>query len=795
MACVLGSDAEVRFPLENWRHLRVAAGAFEVPVDLPEAGRVPFAVPSLFGPDADGRLAEADDHWLIHRLEQAVEGRLVFERLATFCDVFIGGVLRAEHRSMFTPLVLHGDFAKGSEIVLRFHALEGALKAAPRRSRWRPMMIEPNGLRYLRTTALGSMDGWTPEGRPTGPYRAIYAVSRVKTGITSGDILACDLASNFTEGAGRLRLSLRLKPGVVATSVALACAGHYAAVQADASGVFSGTLDLPGIAPWWPHTHGEAALHAVSLEIDGTRFDLGKTGFRHIEIDRGADGRGFGLSVNGVGVFCRGAVWMTPDASRLPGGHEDYAPLIALAREAGMNMLRVPGVGVYESTAFFDLCDEAGILVMQDVMLANFDYPQADEGVCAALEAEVAHLLASTQRHPSLALLCGGSEVFQQAAMLGAPPEDWSGPVFDTMLPRLVAQHRPGLPYVGNSPSGGALPFVVDEGIGHYFGVGAYCRPLEDARRANVRFASECLAFANVPRDPAQLLNGVPRDAGADWDFADVRNHYARLLFGDAAETGIRAHAIAEAASAHVMETTFHEWRRAASPTRGALVLALSNLMPGAGWGVIDEKGIPKAAYYGLKRAMQPLHLGMTDEGVNGLHLHLVHEKAEPIEGKIVLSVLRNGQVCVAEGQLDVTLAARESRSFSGFDVLGRFFDLTHAYRFGTLEHDVVHARLLPRTGDIPMAEAFFFPQMHDVAPRALGLAASLEKDAEGWFLTLTTERLARFVAICAQGAPSSDHCFHLAPGRPRQIRLFTLENARPSGYVTALNGLDKVLF
>src|SRR5664279_3301093 len=212
-------------------------------------------------------------------------------------------------------------------------------------------------------------------------------------------------------------------------------------------------------------------------------------------------------------------------------------------------MLRVPGVGCYESPEFYDLCDEMGILVWQDFMFANLDYPFADEGFRHAAEGEVRAVLDRLAGRPSLAVLCGNSEVEQQVAMLGLDPTVGRGEFFGATLPALVRAAAPEAVYVPSAPCGGDMPFRPDRGVANYYGVGGYRRPLTDARAAGVRFAAECLAFANVPDDaviealwpeaPANVTvhhprwkAGVPRDVGSGWDFDDVRDHYLALLFG-----------------------------------------------------------------------------------------------------------------------------------------------------------------------------------------------------------------------------------------------------------------------
>jgi len=823
MARIVARSGERVESLAGWSWLATPADAAAAPADLPEAGdwqeaAVPGTVAGTLRSlgrldDASAEAIGQQDHWYRTRLTEPLNGRLRFEGLATVTEIWVGGAKQADSASMFAPVELAMNCPAGTEIALCFRALAPKLAAAPRRSRWRPAMIQPNGLRWFRTSALGSMPGWCPPGLPTGPYRSVL---RIESEANAPKIESVDLRTSYDGQTGAVALGLTLAANAqLPENAIMRCAGGEAALHADGDIRLAGTLSMPGISPWFPHTHGEPVLHDLVLTLDNETIELGRIGFRSLEVDRGEDGEGFDLVVNGVPVFCRGACWSNADVTTLAGGRAAYEPWLRLAREAGMNMIRLPGVMTYEDDDFFALCDEFGIMVWQEMMLANFDYPQGDAGFRAAIAAEVEALLGRTQGSPSFSVLCGGSEVFQQSAMLGAPPEAWSGPVFDEVLPEAVATFRPDIAYVPNSPSGGPLPFVADKGVTHYYGVGAYMRGLDDARRANVRFAAESLAFANVPEE-VSLRSGkppaithhpdwkraVPRDAGASWDFEDVRDHYLERLYGlEPArlrrEDPERYFALSRATVAEVMEETFAEWRRPASPTSGALVWLLQDLRPGAGWGVIASDGEPKSAWHGLARAFRPVQLALTDEGVNGLALHILNERPQSLAATVELTCWRAGEVAIVQAKRELALAPRTATTLSTFDLIGRFFDIAYAYHFGPPGHDVTSAVLRDAASGAVLAEAFHFPLGRGHERHHCGLVAQLEREGDNWWLVLSTQRLAQSVEIVDAGWRPEQSWFHLAPGEPRRVRLRPRSgtSAAPAGEVRAVNAIDRVSY
>ncbi len=728
--------------------------------------------------------------------------------LATIAEVWVNGVHVLRSDNMFhSHSVDVSELLRGSnEIAIRFCSLTAFLEARRPRPRWRTALVEQQKLRWARTTLLGRMPGWSPPVEAVGPWRRVVLEERVGLSVEQAFVHA---KVNGTDAF--VDISLRVRPldrrAPQNASVRVHDAQERLACTEVDSGVFSlqGRLRLRDVALWWPRTHGAQPLYPVTVVVriagaDCT-IDCGKVGFRTLETD--LSGGGFGLRVNGVPVFCRGACWTGLDVVSLAVPAATYGAALDAATDAGMNMIRVGGTMVYEDDAFYEACDERGLLVWQDFMFANLDYPVSDDGFRSSITKEAAQFVSRVQTCPSLAVLCGNSEVSQQVAMLGLPRDIWSNGFFDRDLPAIVGDVRPDVPYLPSTPSGGERPFNVRTGVSHYYGVGAYKRPLEDARRSGVRFTSECLAFSHVP-EPSTidllLTHGeapfhhphwkarVPRDAGAGWDFEDVRDHYLARVFGvDPAtlrsQDMSRYLALSRVVTGEVLANVLCEWRRGGSSCRGALVWFFRDLWPGAGWGLIDSTGLPKAAYYFVRRVLQPVALLATDEGLDGLGLHAVNDTDAAIDAELELALYRRGEALAASGRVPLVLGPRSTVTVSSDALLEQFLDVTYAYRFGPPERDLVvgtlraRGRTLGQTFYFPLGPAFV-PE-HDLGLHAMARASS---DGTRW-LTVKTRRFAQAVAVDAPGYLPDDNYFHLEPGAERDILL------RPVGAPTALVG------
>lgn len=790
--------------ISRWRLIETAPGGAHTPGDLPQGAGFDTSEPTVAAAlaargDFDlerPRDLDLSDFWWLAELEGDGAFALRFEGLAGVADVFLDDAPLLSARNMFrryeAAITLNGR----ARLAIRFRAMAGEFARFKGRGRWRQRAVEEPRLRFLRQTQLGRVPGWAPKARVVGPWRSVelspIAATAPRVALSTrldGDegVVICEVACDASQGA-------------LAGEIALDVAGRQARARLDAKGRARVALRLPDIETWLPATHGAPHLHEARVTLDGRVIETRKLGFRTLAADRGADGAGFGVIVNGVPVFARGAVWVPPDLARPDTDAAALrAPLAAMAR-AGMNMVRVAGPFFPESRAFYEVCDELGLMVWQDFAFANLDYPADDAEFRAEVEAEADDMFARIGPSPSLVALCGGAEVSQQAAMLGLPKTTWSNTLFDETLPALCAKRRPDCLYVPNTPWGGPLPFVPNEGVVHYYGVSAYKRPLDDATLARPRFASEWFGFNHVPdHDPPLDADGVAQpvfgariegDTGAVWWFEGVRDHYLHTLYEvDPAalrrDDPARYLDLSRAVTGEIAQEVIARWRAKGSPTRGAISLMLRDAFaPGAGWGLLDHLGREKPVWRALARAFRPVRAVLTDEGLNGAKITVLNETPRAIQARLEFACLREGATPVASAARDVTLLPRSCEAISASDVLGGFFDVTYAYRFGPPSHDVVMARLIDGEGAV-LDESFLFPLGRAAAMAASGLSIEMAGTDDAPELAISCARFAQNVRIVCPGWRADDG-FHLAPGAARRVALTPAQDDPPPPRGTA---------
>lgn len=752
---------------------------------------------------------------------EAISLRL--EGIATISEIWLNERLLLLSDSMFArhEVDISRFLTDQNELLIVCRPLSKALRERRGRkpaARWRTQVVAEQQLRWFRTTLLGRAPGFAPGPEPIGPWRPVALVR--KRGL---DVRRTSRRVSIEGGTGVITCEWRLRPFTLADEPIagqLTSDGWTAPLnieRVDEGYIARATLRIRDAALWMPHTHGEPALYPLRLEIQGANGSTfsgeePSVGFR--TIDGGPDPQGetgLQLNVNGTRVFCRGVVWTPLDIVSLDQNSAATRERLQLLRDAGFNLIRLAGTTLYESDMFHDACDELGLLVWQDMMFANMDYPFGDAAFHGVVSEEARTELKRLGCHASTAVICGNSEIEQQAAMLGLDPKLARGEFFDQELPKIVDEYCPGVPYLPSAPCGGSLPFRTDQGVANYFGVGAYRRPLEDARRANVRFASECLAFANVPEpevidrlalNAGEILTpvstawkqAIPRDMGAGWDFEDVRDHYLELLFKvDAVKlrsTDLQRYwELSRLVSGEVMAEVFGEWRRPASACGGAIVLWSADLRPGAGWGILDANGAPKAAYWFLKRTLCARSVWMTDEGLNGVDIHIANDRDIALETTLRVALYRNGEHKVQERSVAVAVPCHASQTFGLESILGHFVDASYAYSFGPPGYDVAVASLHSNPSGELLAQSFFQPagrRANRVPISELGLSGKAICRPHGTVeVAISARRFAYGVRLSAPGYLAEDAYFGMEPGIERKIIITPTSSAKTPVRIT----------
>jgi beta-mannosidase len=198
-----------------------------------------------------------------------------------------------------------------------------------------------------------------------------------------------------------------------------------------------------------------------------------------------------------------------------------------------------------------------------------------------------------------------------------------------------------------------------------------------------------------------------------------------------------------------------------------------------------------------LRRALDPVTVWTTDEGLNGIEVHAANDTRNTVVGTLRVAVYRDSGVRIAEAEETIELPPHSTLDRSTEAILGRFLDISYAYRFGVPQHNLVVTTL--EQSDGIARQDFRFPLGR---PRArstaadLGLEISAATDGpSALVVTVASARLLYGARISAAGFVPGDDVFNVEPGRSVVVVLRDVEQLGSPAFValSALNLVDTV--
>lgn len=404
------------------------------------------------------------------------------------------------------------------------------------------------------------------------------------------------------------------------------------------------TLVITNPKLWQPNGTGKQNLYNLTVHIGNSDTLTQTIGLRTIELVtqkdsisdfaalRNKNGTGFYFKVNNHYVYIKGANYVPLDMFPSSVTKERFKSIIQAAKDANMNMLRVWGGGIYEDDYFYQLCDEAGIMVWQDFMFAGSMLP-SDTLFLNNIKAEAAYQVKRLQQHPSIALWCGNNEIdeawhnwgWQKQFNLNAndSAQLWNTykNIFHDILPNAVKEYSHNTSYWQSSPSiGWGRKESMTQGDSHYWGVWWGLEPIETYQKKVPRFMSE-YGMQSMPTWYSIQKFSTPKD----WDTSSVvmkihQKHptgYSNLNFYlNALQLKTTASRFSKSAfQEYVTNTqklqsiaykTAIEAHRSNQPyNMGTMLWQFNDCWPGASWSIIDYYGKKKIAYFQVKSSYQ----------------------------------------------------------------------------------------------------------------------------------------------------------------------------------------------
>lgn len=583
--------------------------------------------------------------------ESAAKAVLAFDGLDTFATVVLNGKTILESENMFLPervdvtSVLKKDGE--NELVITFDSayLRGwKLVEKYPDHKWGCWNGDSSRLAVRKSQYHWGWD-WGPALLTCGPWRPIN-LELYESRISD---LWCDIDVDESLKTATVKVNTTIEGTSAKVRFDVSLNDKSLARQEVEGTDATFTINDPEL--WYPMRYGKQPLYTIKAtlvhqgkDIDAVSKKIGLRRARLVQRPlKEQPGTSFFFEINNIPIFCGGSDWIPADNFLPRISREKYYDWVKLVADGNQFMIRVWGGGIYEEQAFYDACDEMGILVWQDFMFGCGNYPAWPE-LLESIKKEAEENIKLLRHHPSIVIWAGNNEDYQYAESENLTwnqndhnAEGWlktdfpARYIYEKILPDACKELVPATHYHPGSPWGGVDTHDPTVGDIHQWNVWHGTQEkYQNFDKLVGRFVSEfgMEAFPSVKTIDAFLPLGkddpdrYPQSSTIDFhNKADGHERRIALYLvenmryaPDPLEQFVYCTQLMQA---ECLASAYRLWKRQwKGPGReycaGALVWQINDCWPVTSWAIADYYLRPKHAYFTVKREMAPISVGMT---------------------------------------------------------------------------------------------------------------------------------------------------------------------------------------
>ena len=599
----------------------------------------------------------------------------------------------------------------------------------------------------------------------------------------AADWSACDVTVNAevtAPVAGNVKCSVKLGTLTQAREVELKAGANKVSFK----------VTVPSPRLWWPNGAGEQHLYPLVVKI-GDEAITRRIGLRKVEVlntpDRdpktGKDGARMAFRVNGREIFCKGANWIPCDAFENRQTPEKYRDLLESAKMANMNMLRLWGGGQFEHDAFYEACDELGLMLWHDMMFSCAIYP-GDDAFLGSVEKELAHQLRRLRDHASIALWCGDNECV--GALNWFEPSRKDRPYYLKALQArtkveadAVAKYDPARTFWPSSPCGGPGDYSDawhndNKGDMHNWTVWHENKGFANYYKYKPRFCSEFgyqsfsspeVAATFCDRDKLDIsapdFDYHQKNKGGNRRMLETMDRYFQKPIGT--ENVLWLSQIQQAMG---IKTAVEGWRRLRPRCMGTLFWQLNDNWPVASWSSVEYGGKWKHLQYQAKRFYENVAVVVApaDGDATKIEVWALNDEDVAVEANVQVRTLDFAGSQIAVKALPAKLEPGSATLLATYDLAAFGTDEERRGRFLSLALDAT-----VKGHSVSFANEWMFNAYKDCPLAKADVKLEAIDDKGTWKVRLTTDKPTFFTWVNATGIPGefSDNSFTLYPERP----------------------------